>query len=154
MTNPVIETNIADILLEIKSDQKKILAEVNELKLGQAKLEGAITTIDERLSGQIKSTDEKLSGQIKSTDEKLSGQIKSIDEKLSGQIKSTDEKLSGQIKSIDERLSGQIKTLDTKVDQLEKRLSNQEFLNRGIFGGIILIVLGGAAKLFGWIGNS
>ena len=110
MTNPVIETNIADILLEIKSDQKKILAEVNELKLGQAKLEGAITTIDERLSGQIKSTDEKLSGQIKA--------------------------------------------LDTKVDQLEKRLSNQEFLNRGVFGGIILIVLGGAAKLFGWLGNS
>ena len=132
MTNPVIETNIADILLEIKSDQKKILAEVNELKLGQAKLEGAITTIDERLSGQIKSTDEKLSGQIKSTDEKL----------------------SGQIKSTDERLSGQIKALDTKVDQLEKRLSNQEFLNRGVFGGIVLIVLGGAAKLFGWIGNS
>lgn len=132
MTNPVIETNIADILLEIKSDQKKILAEVNELKLGQAKLEGAITTIDERLSGQIKSTDEKLSGQIKS-----------IDERLSGQIKSTDEKLSGQIKA-----------LDTKVDQLEKRLSNQEFLNRGVFGGIILIVLGGAAKLFGWLGNS
>jgi chromosome segregation ATPase len=120
MTNPIIQTDIADILGQITQKLDKIDDRLNKLEVGQVKLEG---------------------------------KIEAIDEKLSGQIKSVDEKLSGQIKTVDEKLSGQIKALDTKVDQIDKRIGNQEFLNRGIFGGIILIVLGGAAKLFGWIGN-
>ena len=53
MNNPVIETDIADILQEIKSDQRKILEEVNNLKVGQAQIEGKIESINEKLSGQI-----------------------------------------------------------------------------------------------------
>jgi DNA repair exonuclease SbcCD ATPase subunit len=98
MSNPVIETDIADILNEIKSDQKKILEEVNTLKLGQARIEG-------------------------------------------------------KIEAVDEKLSGQIKALDTKVDQLDKRIGNQEFTNRGVFIGLVVVILGGAAKLFGFMGN-
>jgi chromosome segregation ATPase len=109
MTNPVIQTDIADILGQISQKLDKIDNRLNNLEVGQVKLEGKIEAIDE--------------------------------------------KLSGQIKAVDEKLSGQIKALDTKVEQLEKRIGNQEFLNRGIFGGIVLIVLGGATKLFGWVGN-
>lgn len=43
---------------------------------------------------------------------------------------------------------GDIKTLDAKVDGLSTRVSNQELLLRTIVGGLILIVLGGAAKMF------
>jgi archaellum component FlaC len=142
MTNPIIETDIASILVQINQKLERIDNRLNGVEVGQAKLEGKVEALDEKLSGQIKAVDEKLSGQIKAVDEKLSGQIKAVDEKL-----------SGQIKAVDEKLSGQIKALDTKVDQLDKRIGNQEFLNRGIFGGIVLIVLGGAAKLFGWVGN-
>jgi hypothetical protein len=59
-TNPVIETNIAEILKEIKSGQKKLLEKVNDLKLGQAKIEGKIDALDERLSGQIKALHTKV----------------------------------------------------------------------------------------------
>jgi ABC-type phosphate transport system auxiliary subunit len=45
-------------------------------------------------------------------------------------------------------LKGDIKTLDVKVDGLSTRISNQELLLRTIVGGLILIVLGGAAKMF------
>ncbi len=45
-------------------------------------------------------------------------------------------------------LKGDIKTLDVKVDGLSTRVSNQELLLRTIVGGLILIVLGGAAKMF------
>ncbi|MDJ0691412.1 MAG: hypothetical protein QNJ41_23270 [Xenococcaceae cyanobacterium MO_188.B32] len=83
----------------------------------------------------------------------VKGNIKAVDEKLSGQIKTVDEKLSGQIKAVDEKLSGQIKALDTKVDQLDKRVSNQEFTNRGVLVGLIIVILGGAAKFFGIVGN-
>lgn len=72
---------------------------------------------------------------------------------VKGDIKAIDEKLSGQIKTLDTKLSGQIKTLDTKVDRLDKRVGNQEFTNRGILVGLILVILGGAAKIFGIAGN-
>jgi hypothetical protein len=45
-------------------------------------------------------------------------------------------------------LKGQINTLDAKVDGLSTRISNQEFLLRTIVGGLILIILGVAAKMF------
>ena len=99
MSNPIIQTDIADILQDIKSDQKEILKEVNSLKLGQAKLEG-------------------------------------------------------KIESLDEKLSGQINALDTKAEQLNERIKNSELTNRGILIGLVVIILGGAAKLFGLMGNS
>ncbi|WP_295617674.1 hypothetical protein [Chamaesiphon sp. GL140_3_metabinner_50] len=70
---------------------------------------------------------------------------------LKGEIRTVDERLSGQIKNVDERLSGQINTLDTKIDGLSTRIQNQEFTSRAILGGLLLIVLGGAAKMFNFI---
>ena len=64
-----------------------------------------------------------------------------------------EERLSGQINLLDERLSGQINLLDEKVSGLGKRLENQEFTNRGILIGLIVVVLGGAAKVFGFFPN-
>ena len=46
-------------------------------------------------------------------------------------------------------LKGKIDTLDAKVDGLSTRVGNQELLLRTIVGGLILIILGGAAKMFG-----
>ena len=62
-------------------------------------------------------------------------------------------KLEGQINSVDEKLSGQINALDTKSEQLNQRIANSEFTNRGILIGLVVIILGGAAKLFGLMGN-
>jgi primosomal protein N'' len=64
-----------------------------------------------------------------------------------------EERLSGQINLLDERLSGQITLLDEKVSGLGKRIENQEFTSRGILIGLIVVVLGGAAKVFGFFPN-
>lgn len=61
--------------------------------------------------------------------------------------------VKGEIKTIDERMSGQIDTLNAKVEQLDKKISNSELTNRGILIGIVVLVLGGAAKLFGLVEN-
>jgi peptidoglycan hydrolase CwlO-like protein len=54
--------------------------------------------------------------------------------------------LKGEIKALDERLS-------TKIDGLTARVAYQEFTNRGILIALVVAILGGAAKLFGFIGN-
>lgn len=68
-----------------------------------------------------------------------------------------------ELKNIDNRLNklevgqaelkGEIKAVDTKVEQLDKRVANQEFTNRGVLVGLVLVILGGAIKLFGMAGN-
>ena len=47
-------------------------------------------------------------------------------------------------------LKGEVKTLETKIDGLSMLVQNQEFTSRAILGGLLLIVLGGAAKMFNW----
>ena len=44
--------------------------------------------------------------------------------------------------------------LDEQVSGIDKRLDNQEFLNRGILVAVIVALIGGAAKLFGWLPTS
>jgi len=39
--------------------------------------------------------------------------------------------------------------LSAKVSEIEKRLDNQEFINRGVTVAVILALVGGAAKFFG-----
>jgi len=43
--------------------------------------------------------------------------------------------------------------LEEKIDGLDKRLGFQEFINRGVLIGFILAILGGLAKVFGFIPN-
>lgn len=51
-------------------------------------------------------------------------------------------------------LKGDIKALDEKVTGLGKRLENQEFVSRSIVVALVIAILGGFAKLFGFIGNA
>ena len=64
------------------------------------------------------------------------------------ELKLGQSEIKGDIKTLDEKLNGKINTLDTKVDGLSIRVSNQELLLRTIVGGLIVIILGGAAKMF------
>jgi chromosome segregation ATPase len=65
------------------------------------------------------------------------------------ELKLSVSELKGEVKNLSTELKGEIKTLDAKVDGLSTRVGNQELLLRTIVGGLILIILGGAAKMFG-----
>lgn len=105
MTNPVIETDLAEILKEIKLDQKTIL---EEMRSGQKELLGEINN--------------------------LKKEVNDLEVSL-------------------ETVKGDIKALDIKVEQLDKRISNSELTNRGVLIGLVVVILGGAAKFFGLVGN-
>lgn len=48
-------------------------------------------------------------------------------------------------------LKGEVKALEAKVEGIAKQIDTQEFINRGVIIGLILAVLGGFAKVFGFV---
>jgi hypothetical protein len=58
-----------------------------------------------------------------------------------------------EIKINQSETRGEIKVLDEKITGIGKRLENQEFIGRSIFVGVILALLAGAVKLFGFPPN-
>lgn len=76
-----------------------------------------------------------------------------IDSKLD-RLESKFDKLTDDVKKLEigqVEIKGEIKTLDEKIEGLSKRIDNQEFTSRGIVIGLTIAVIGGAAKLFGWV---
>ncbi len=124
MPPTIVETKLEDILAKIDSRLERIENDLTDLKVNQVRME-----------------------------EQLSAQINLVDEKLSAQINLVDEKLSAQINLVDEKLSGQISLVDEKVTGLGKRLDFQEFVNRGILTALIVTLIAGAAKFFGFMPN-
>ena len=108
------------------------------------------------MTSTIETDLKEILGEFKQEFVKINQRLDKIDETVTdlkvNQIR-MEERLSGQINLLDERLSGQINLLDEKVSGLGKRLENQEFTNRGILIGLIVVVLGGAAKVFGFLPN-
>jgi len=94
------------------------------------RIESKIDKIDERLT-KLEIGQAELKAELK-------GDIKVLDEKIEG--------LKGELK-------GDIKVLDEKIEGLTVRVGYQEFTNRGILIALVVAVLGGAAKLFGFFPN-
>lgn len=87
---------------------------------------------------------------------RIEDKLDKIDEKFEAKLDKLDEKFEAKFDKLDERLTtievGQGR-LEEKVDGLAKRIDNQEFINRGVLVGLIIALLGGLAKMFGFIGS-
>lgn len=59
--------------------------------------------------------------------------------------------LKGEIRVLDEKIEGINNSLGEKIDGIGKRVDTQEFINRGVIVGLLLVILGGFAKLFGFV---
>jgi prefoldin subunit 5 len=79
MTNPIIQTDIAEILKKLDGRFDKLEQKLDGMNDRVGRLEVGIAEI----KGDIKSTNERLSGQIQALDERLSGQIQALDKRLS-----------------------------------------------------------------------
>jgi predicted nuclease with TOPRIM domain len=107
-------------------------------------------SIDQDLKEILNKLDQKIDNIQKDITELKIGQTR-LEAELKGEMKALDGKLSGEIKALDGKLSGEIKALDGTVGGLAKRVENSEFTARGIVIGLLIVILGGAAKLFGFI---
>ncbi|NJL51261.1 MAG: hypothetical protein HC930_01820 [Hydrococcus sp. SU_1_0] len=84
---------------------------------------------------------------------KIDNRLDKIDqrfEKLETKIDDRFEKIETKINEIQVSVA----RLEEKTEGLSKRIESQEFVSRGVLIGLIVAILGGAAKLFGFAGNS
>ena len=63
MTNPTIETDLAEILKEIKDNQRRLLEEVGTIKVGQAELKVKVDNIVDTVK-ELKDTQKTLSSDV------------------------------------------------------------------------------------------
>ncbi len=107
-------------------------------------LESVLTRIESKIDSLEKRMDEKIDSLEKRMDERFD----KVDERFD---KVEDRLTKLEIGQAD--LKGDIKVLDEKVEGLTVRVGYQEFTNRGILIALVVAVLGGAAKLFGFFPN-
>ena len=115
-------------------------------------IETSLEKVLDQINQNLKETNQKLDALQKDVTDIKVGQVR-LEAELKGEIKALDERLTGEVKALDERLTGEIKTLNANVTGMSKRLDNQEFVSRGVLVALIVAILGGLAKLFGFIGN-
>jgi hypothetical protein len=60
-------------------------------------------------------------------------------------------RLEEKTEALDGKIDAQGKILEAKIDGLDKRIGNQEFINRSVLAALIVGIIGGFAKLFGFI---
>ncbi len=90
------------------------------------------------------------------SNETVTYSLEAVLTRIESKIDKIDERLTkleiGQAE-LKAELKGDIKVLDEKVEGLTARVGYQEFTNRGILIALVVAVLGGAAKLFGFFPN-
>jgi chromosome segregation ATPase len=111
--------------ITIEQDLKEVLGEINQ-KLGH--LQDDIDQRFDRIQVDIDQRFDRIQGDIDQKFDRIQGDV-------------TDLKV-GQAR------------LEEKVDGLGRRIDNQEFISRGVLIGLLVAVLGGLAKVFGFVGTS
>jgi predicted nuclease with TOPRIM domain len=123
-------------------------------------LEDVLDRFEQKMDKQFAEVNQKMDRQFAEVNQKMdrqfaevNKQFAEVNQKMDRQFVEVNQKLNkleiGQVE-----LSGEIKTLDEKVSGIDKRLDNQEFINRGVLVALIVALIGGAAKLFGWLPTS
>lgn len=106
------------------------------------RLEGKIDKFEENFTNKVDKLEENFNDKIDKFEEIFNNKIDKFDREINEKIDKLDEGLTEKIDKLDERVNkleigqtemrGDIKALDEKFNGLNKRLDNQEFINRGV----------------------
>jgi hypothetical protein len=105
------------------------------------RIESKIDSLEKRMDEKIDSLEKRMNDRFDKVDERFD----KVEDRLT-KVEIGQAELKGELK-------GDIKVLDEKIEGLTVRVGYQEFTNRGILIALVVAVLGGAAKLFGFFPN-
>ncbi|MDD1422145.1 hypothetical protein MEO40_24130 [Dolichospermum sp. ST_sed1] len=139
-TNPPILTyTLEEILSRLDQKIEKQFTEVNQ------KMDRQFTEVNQKMDRQFAEVNQKMDRQFAEVNQKMEKQFAEVNKKL----ETIDNRLN-KLEIGQAELSGEIKTLEEKVIGIDKRLDNQEFINRGVLVAVIIALISGVVKLFGF----
>jgi predicted RNase H-like nuclease (RuvC/YqgF family) len=109
-------------------------------------LEEILTRFEQNMNRQFTEVNQKIDKQSAEVNQKIDKQSAEVNQRLT-QLEIGQATLSGEIKTLEEKING----LDNKIDGISKRIDNQEIISRGVVIGLLVAVIGGLAKIFGWM---
>jgi transketolase len=128
-----------EILSRLDQKIEKQFAEVNQ------KMDRQFAEVNQKMDRQFAEVNQKMDRQFAEVNQKMDRQFTEVNKKL--------ETIDGRLNKLEigqAELSGEIKTLEEKVSGIDKRLDNQEFINRGVLVAVIIALISGVVKLFGF----
>ena len=131
MSNETVTYSLESVLKEIKDSIK----EVNQ----------KIDTLQKDVNQKIDTLQKDVNQKIDSLETRMDERFDKVEDRLT-KVEIGQAELKAELK-------GDIKVLDEKIEGLTVRVGYQEFTNRGILIALVVAVLGGAAKLFGFFPN-
>jgi len=159
MTNnpPTLTYTLEEILSRLDQKIEKQFAEVNQ------KMDRQFTEVNQKMDRQFTEVNQKMDRQFAEVNQKFT----EVNQKMDREFAEVNQKfteVNKKLETIDGRLnkleigqaelSGEIKTLEEKVSGIDKRLDNQEFINRGVLVAVIIALISGVVKLFGFFPSS
>jgi predicted nuclease with TOPRIM domain len=113
----------------------------------------SLESVLKEIKDSIKEVNQKIDTLQKDVNQKIDSLEKRMDERFD-KVEDRLTKLEVGQAELKGEVKGDIKVLDEKIEGLTVRVGYQEFTNRGILIALVVAVLGGAAKLFGFFPNN
>jgi chromosome segregation ATPase len=146
---PTLTYTLEEILSRLDQKIEKQFTEVNQ------KIEKQFTEVNQKIDRQLTEVNQKfteVNQKFAEVNQKIDRQFTEVNQKfteVNKKLESIDSRLN-KLEIGQAELSGEIKTLDEKVIGIDKRLDNQEFINRGVLVAVIIALISGVVKLFGF----
>ncbi|MTJ30607.1 DUF4164 domain-containing protein [Aphanizomenon sp. UHCC 0183] len=152
MTNnpPTLTYTLEEILSRLDQKIEKQFTEVNQ------KMDRQFTEVNQKMDRQFAEVNQKIDRQFAEVNQKMDRQFAEVNQKFT-EVNKKLETMDGRLNKLEigqAELSGEIKTLEEKVSGIDKRLDNQEFINRGVLVAVIIALISGVVKLFGFFPSS
>jgi chromosome segregation ATPase len=150
---PTLTYTLEEILSRLDQKIEKQFAEVNQ------KMERQFTEVNQKMDRQFTEVNQKMDRQFAEVNQRfteVNQKFTEVNQKMDRQFAEVNKKLEtidGRLNKLEigqAELSGEIKTLEEKVSGIDKRLDNQEFINRGVLVAVIIALISGVVKLFGF----
>ncbi|MFM6749133.1 MAG: hypothetical protein ACKPJH_22505 [Dolichospermum sp.] len=146
---PTLTYTLEEILSRLDQKIEKQFAEVNqkmdkqaaEVNQKFAEVNQKFAEVNQKIDKQAAEVNQKFA----EVNQKMDKQFAEVNKKL----ETIDTRLN-KLEIGQAELSGEIKTLEEKVIGIDKRLDNQEFINRGVLVAVIIALISGVVKLFGF----
>ena len=142
MSNETVTYSLESVLKEIKDSIKEVNQKIDTL---QKDVNQKIDTLQKDVNQKIDTLQKDVNQKIDSLETRMDERFDKVEDRLT-KVEIGQAELKGELK-------GNIKVLDEKIEGLTVRVAYQEFTNWGILIALVVAVLGGAAKLFGFFPN-